>query len=48
MPTYTTTVRVSRPTRERLGELKREGESFDQLLARLADHADTDAPPASA
>lgn len=39
MPTYTTTVRVSRPTRERLGDLKRDDESFDDLLDRLADHA---------
>jgi predicted CopG family antitoxin len=46
MPTYTTTVRVSRPTREKLGDLKRDEESFDELLDRLADHAT--AQPATA
>lgn len=31
-----TTIRVSESTKEKLDELKREGESFDELLARLA------------
>jgi predicted CopG family antitoxin len=46
MPKYFTSVRVSRRTREKLGDLKREDESFDQLIRRIANAADE--TPASA
>jgi predicted CopG family antitoxin len=48
MPKYFTSVRVSRGTREKLGDLKREDESFDDLLNRLADAADDTAPATAA
>lgn len=48
MATTATTIRAHASTRDRLDDLRRDGETFDDLLNRLADtHAD-DTAPASA
>jgi len=36
-----TSIRVSDETKEKLDRIKRQGETFDELLARLADLEDT-------
>lgn len=40
MPNGYTTIPVGQPTRDRVKSLKRGGESYDELLQRLADEFD--------